>query len=179
MITGNNNYVHDKRTRDGTCVLFCVAPFFLQLITDNTFILSCAVSPIGANSPLNESSEELRMKRLRFSFFPPQDYASRDRFGITTVYLPRTKIKRTLSSTGKRPTTQIRAAAGKPGWPMQVERWRGGEAMYKFRRLRQETGKDVTGHVNWGEVSDTFFSLFLIPYLHRTLIWIFYDYLFA
>ena len=52
------------------CLVLCRA-FFLQLITDNTCILSCAISPIGANSPLNESSEELRMKRLRFSFFSP------------------------------------------------------------------------------------------------------------
>ena len=146
-------------------------------------ILSCTI-----NRPLNENNEELEQNivvfillllLIFFHFFSSSCNQSRDIFGVTTIYLRRTKVKRMLSSTGKRPTTQIRAAAGKPGWPMQVERWRGGEAMYKFRRLRQETGKDVTGHVNWGEVSDTFFFLFLIPYLHRTLIWIFYDYLFA
>ena len=46
-----------------------------------------------------------------FQFF--QDYA-RDRFGIITIYLRRTKIKRTLRSIANRPTTQKQVAAGKP-----------------------------------------------------------------
>ena len=33
-------YVHDKRTRDGTCVLFCVPPSFVLI--DNKCILLCA-----------------------------------------------------------------------------------------------------------------------------------------
>ena len=36
-------YLH-KRTQSGTCVLFCVLPF------DNKYILSCAVSTVGANA---------------------------------------------------------------------------------------------------------------------------------
>ena len=33
-------YVHNKRTQDGTCVLFCVPPSFVLI--DNKYILSCA-----------------------------------------------------------------------------------------------------------------------------------------
>ena len=72
----DQEYVHNKRTRDGTCVLFCVPPSFV--LKDNKYILSC-----GANSPQNESNEELRMKQwcldLHSSFplfsFLSQDYA--------------------------------------------------------------------------------------------------------
>ena len=34
-------YVHNKRTRDGTCVLFSVPPSFVLI--DNKYILSCAI----------------------------------------------------------------------------------------------------------------------------------------
>ena len=50
-------YVHNKRTRDGTCVLFCVPPSFALI--DNKYILLCAI----IRSPLNESNEELRIKQ--------------------------------------------------------------------------------------------------------------------
>ena len=52
IVTGGKNdkteknykeYLH-KRTQSGTCVLFCVLPF------DNKYILSCAVSTVGANA---------------------------------------------------------------------------------------------------------------------------------
>ena len=69
----------NKRTRDGMCILFCVPPSFVLI--DNKYILSCKNINVlyGANSPLNESSEELRMKQwclylhTSFTFF--QDYA--------------------------------------------------------------------------------------------------------
>ena len=38
------------------------------VVKDNKCILSCTVSPIGANSPLNKSSEELRMKQWCWYF---------------------------------------------------------------------------------------------------------------
>ena len=53
--------IYNKRTRDGTYVLFCVPPS--SVLTDNKCIFSCAISTIEANSPLNESNEELRMKQ--------------------------------------------------------------------------------------------------------------------
>ena len=34
-------YVHNKRTCDGTCTLFCVPPSFVLI--DNKYILSCAI----------------------------------------------------------------------------------------------------------------------------------------
>ena len=37
----DQEYVHNKRTRDGTCVLFCVPPSFALI--DNKYILSCAI----------------------------------------------------------------------------------------------------------------------------------------
>ena len=37
----DEEYVHNKRTRDGTGVLFCVPPSFV--LTDNKYILSCAI----------------------------------------------------------------------------------------------------------------------------------------
>ena len=43
----NQEYVHNKRTREGTGVLFCVPPcFVLTPITGNKFILECTISPI-------------------------------------------------------------------------------------------------------------------------------------
>ena len=55
---------------------FCVPPFVL---TDDKCIFSCVIFPTGANSPLNQSNKELRMKQWgiyfhsSFPFF--QDYA--------------------------------------------------------------------------------------------------------
>ena len=159
------------RTGDGTCDLFCVLPCFVA--TGKKCILSCDISPIGANSPLNESNEKLRTKHLCFSVVSRLRNQSRDRFGVTTTCLRRTKIKTTLSSTGKRPTTQIQVAVGKPGWPGgEVER-----TVPKVRRLRQETGKAVTRQLK-GKVPDTSFlidrSILPEPY-----VWIFCYYLFA
>jgi len=37
----DNEYVYNKRTRNGTCVLFCVLPSFG--LTDNNCFLSCAI----------------------------------------------------------------------------------------------------------------------------------------
>ena len=58
--------VHNKRTWNGTCVLFCVPPSFV--LRDTKRILSCT------NSPLNESSEELRTEQwclyFHSSFLP-------------------------------------------------------------------------------------------------------------
>ena len=59
----DQEYVHNKRTRDGTCVLFCVLPSFV--LTNHKCILSCAI----IWSPLNESNEELRMKQQRYLFY--------------------------------------------------------------------------------------------------------------
>ena len=41
-------YVYNKRTRSGTCVLLCVLPSFVLI--DNKYILSCAV--IRSNQPV-------------------------------------------------------------------------------------------------------------------------------
>ena len=95
-------YVHNKRTRDGTCVLFCVPPSFVSI--DKKYILSFAI----IRSPLNESKEELRMKQwclYLYSSFPFfQDCAIKAEI-IWSYYHRRTKIKRTFSSAGKRPKT--------------------------------------------------------------------------
>ena len=55
-MTRNMTYVDNKRTQDRTCVLFCVPPSFV--LRDNKYIHSCAIIS------LNESNEELRMKRF-------------------------------------------------------------------------------------------------------------------
>ena len=91
------------------CVVLCAA--LICVNRSNKCILS-----------LNESNEELRTKRYVLFIFHSSCFVfsrlynqSRGRFGVTTIYPWRTKIKRMLSSTGKRPTTQIQVAAGKPG----------------------------------------------------------------
>ena len=70
VVTGGKNdktekndqeYVRNKRTWDGTCVLFCVPPSFALI--DNKYILSCAIT----NSPLNESN-----KLVSWCFEPSQ-----------------------------------------------------------------------------------------------------------
>ena len=43
----DKEYVHNKRTWDGTCVLFCVPPSFVLM--DNKYILSCAHFLYGAH----------------------------------------------------------------------------------------------------------------------------------
>ena len=72
----DQEYVHNKRTRDGTCVLFCVPPSFVLI--DNKYILSCAIMDQVAHS-VNGTNEELRMKQwclyLHSSFPFFQDYA--------------------------------------------------------------------------------------------------------
>ena len=81
----------------------------------------------GANSPLIESNEELRMEQwnLHSSFLFFQDNAIKTEIIWSyyhLFYLRRTKIKRTLTSIGKRPTTHIQVAAVNVG--DQVERWK-------------------------------------------------------
>ena len=70
-------YVHNKRTRDGTCVLFCVLPSFV--LTDNKCILSCAIiwskQPIERKQRIaeNETVRDIYILQFLFRFF--QDYA--------------------------------------------------------------------------------------------------------
>ena len=80
-----------------------------------------------------------------------QDYATKAEiikmFGVTTIYLRKTEIKRTFSSIDKKQTGR--------GW------WPGGELerdVHKVRRLRHETGKAVTGQVR-GKFLDTSFLI--------------------
>ena len=90
------------------------------MLIDNKYILSC---DIIANSPLNESNKELRMKLwCFFSFFP--DYAIKAELIWCYYHLSsedkkeeKKKKKGTFSSTGKRLTTYIQVVAGKPGGP--------------------------------------------------------------
>ena len=109
------------------------------------------ISPIGASSPLNESNEELRMKQWclyfhSFLFFSRLCNQGRDRFGVATIYLRRNKIKITLSSTGKRPTTLIQVDRG----------WKTCDPVKRWRELRASLA--VTGHVK-GKVPDTSFFI--------------------
>ena len=76
----------------------------------------------GANSPFNESSEELKMEQwclyFHSSFSLFQDYSINAEIDLELppfIFAGRTKIKRTISSNGKRPTTQLQVVAGKPG----------------------------------------------------------------
>ena len=150
------------------CVLFCVPPCFVS--TDNKCILLCPISPIGASCPLNESNEELRMKQWclyfhsSFPFFSRLYNQGRDRFGVATIYLRRNKIKITLSSTGKRPTTQIQVDRGwKTCDPVERRELRTSLAVCD----RKLPAKAVTGHVK-GKVPDTSFSLIGVVYRNYT-----------
>ena len=83
------------------------------MLIDNTYILACAIHihiQSGANSPLNESNEELRIKQWclclhgAFPFF--QDYAIKAEIICSYYHLSledkKTKNKKTtFSSTGK------------------------------------------------------------------------------
>ena len=118
----------------GRDMCFVLLPPSFVLI-DSTCILSCAIIWIvhaffhvllyGSISQLNKSNEELKMKQwclyfhISFPFFVLFCFLvlclfvcfsrlckqSRDVFGVTIIYLRRTKIKRTISSIDKRPTT--------------------------------------------------------------------------
>ena len=83
VVTGGKNnktekndqeYVHNKRTRDGTCVLFSVLPSFV-LIDDKHIFFMCYYK----DQITHTKNEELRMKQwclyLHSSFPFFQDYA--------------------------------------------------------------------------------------------------------
>ena len=49
----DQEYVHNKRTRDGTYVLFCVRPSFVLI--DDKYIISCAI--IMSKQPVERKQE--------------------------------------------------------------------------------------------------------------------------
>ena len=72
----DQEYVHNKRTRDGTCNLFCVPPSFVLI--DTNCILSCAV--IWSKQPIERKQRRTENETVvfilsQFFFFFPQDYA--------------------------------------------------------------------------------------------------------
>ena len=72
----DQDYVHNKRTRDATCVLFCVPPSFVLI--DNKYILSCAV--IRSKQPVERKQRRTENETVVFissQFFSNlfQDYA--------------------------------------------------------------------------------------------------------
>ena len=71
----DQEYVHNKRTRDATCVLFCVPPSFV--LTDNKCILSCAITrskqPVERKQRRTENETVVFTSSQFFSIF--QDYA--------------------------------------------------------------------------------------------------------
>ena len=63
---GKSHELWNYRWEDGMGRdMFCVPPCFVS--TGNKCILLSAFSPIGANGPLNENNEELRMEHSIFS----------------------------------------------------------------------------------------------------------------
>ena len=103
-------YLHNKRTRDGTCVFVLCAAFFCA----NKYILSCVI--IRADSPLNESNETenytvvVDIFIVSFPLFSRLCNQSRENLKLLAFIFggPQKKTKRKekkFSSTGKRPTT--------------------------------------------------------------------------
>ena len=98
-----------------------VSGLLFNVVPDSKRILSCAISAVRANNPLNESNEELRFKqwcsnfKSSFPYFKNYAINAEMELELLPFIFERPKIKRTLSSTGKRQTTLIQVAAGKPG----------------------------------------------------------------
>ena len=72
----DQEYVYNKRTRDATCVLFCVPPSFVLI--DNKYILSCAI--ISSKQPVERKQRRTENETVVFissqffsNFF--EDYA--------------------------------------------------------------------------------------------------------
>ena len=70
----DQEYVHNKRTRDATCVLFCVPPSFV--LKDNKCILSCAITrskqPVERKQRRTENETVVFISSQFFPFF--EDY---------------------------------------------------------------------------------------------------------
>ena len=70
----DQEYAHNKRTRGGTCVLFCVSPSFVLI--DNKYILSCAIirskQHVERKQRRTENETVVFISSQFFSFF--QDY---------------------------------------------------------------------------------------------------------
>ena len=73
----DQEYVHNKRTRGVTCVLFCVPPSFVLM--DNKYILSCAIirskQPVERKQRRTENETVVFISSQFFSIFFSQDYA--------------------------------------------------------------------------------------------------------
>ena len=71
----DQEYVHNKRTWDGTCVLFCVPPSFVLI--DNKYILSRAIirskQPAERKQRRTENKTVVFISSCSFPFF--QNYA--------------------------------------------------------------------------------------------------------
>ena len=76
----DQEYVRNKRTRDGTCVLFCVLPSFV--LTDNKCILSYAViwskQPTERKQRRTENESMVSLFSQFFSFFQIMQSKQRD-----------------------------------------------------------------------------------------------------
>ena len=70
----DQEYVYNKRTRDGTCVLVCVPPSFVLI--DNKYILSCAIiwskQPVERKQRRTENETMVFISSQFFSFFQDQ-----------------------------------------------------------------------------------------------------------
>ena len=73
----DQEYVYNKRTRDGTGVLFCVPPSFV--LKDNKYVRSCVIirckQPIERKQQRTENETVVFISSSFFSNFFSQDYA--------------------------------------------------------------------------------------------------------
>ncbi len=93
----DQEYVHNKRTRDGTCVLFCCVVLPSFVLTDNKCILSCVIirsklQPTERKQRRAENETVLGIYVSQFLFhffsffFSRLCNQSRDRFGVATLF---------------------------------------------------------------------------------------------
>ena len=84
----DQKYVHNKKTQDGTCVLFCVSPSFVLI--DNECILSCAIIrskySVEQKQRRTENETVVFISSQFFSFF--QDYAIKAEIIWSYYHLP-------------------------------------------------------------------------------------------
>ena len=121
----DQEYVYNKRTRDGTSVLFCVPPSFVLI--DNKHILSCAIirskQLVERKQRRTENETVVFISSQFFSIF--QDYAINAEIIWSYYRLCSEDQNKKNVQLDWQETDNVDTGCG---WSTWVTRWRGGES---------------------------------------------------
>ena len=123
----DQEYVHNKRTRDGTCVLFCVQPSFVLI--DNIYSLSCAI--VRRKQPVERKQRRTENESETVAFISSQFFSiflrlcNQNRDNWSYYHLSSEDQNKKNVQLDYQETDNVDTGRG---WLTWVTRWRSGES---------------------------------------------------